>query len=401
MPRRAIAVWLLGLVVCLPLWAAPDDPAQEARAVVESQSRFAIDLYAKLRAGDGNLLVSPYSIASALGMVSAGARGTTLDELTRALHLPPQKVLHPSAAAQVRALEARSADERQPSLSVANRLWVQEKLDLEAPFVDTLKRHYRAGLETTDFAGDPEVSRLTVNRWVWLRTGKRIQELMPRGSVTVDTRAVLANAVHFRGEWEVPMRRSTGPFYLAPGRKVDVPTAGARAAFAVLNEKDVSAAELPYRGGAFGMVVLLPAEGVGLAALEKRLTYEHLTRLLKGLSAARPRDLRLRLPMFAFSSDFKLRQALESMNVVTLFSRSANLRGMTRQPVALGDVYHKATIHVDEKGTEAAAATGASIIALSVSGGTFTVDRPFVFLIRHRPTNTLLFLGRVTGPTRR
>ena len=383
-----------------------DDPARQAAGqLAAANAGFGWDLYRLLAKDDGgNLFFSPYSVASAMAMVYAGASGDTRTQLARALRWDTLGSVDAGFNVIDQALQASgptSGDATPFTLTLANSAWTQTGHPFRQEYLETLARYYGAGVRLADFQAAAEDARQAVNRWVADQTANRIKDLLPAGSVSSLTRLVLANAIYFKGDWETPFAKSdTGPgqFTVASGQSKQATMMRHTGTFAYAAAGDVEALELPYAGNNVSMVVLLPAAGA-LAALEARLE----AAIAAVLPALQPRQVRLTMPRWEFSSSFDLKAALAQLGAVDLFDADrADLSGMDgARDLYVSGVFHKAFVRVDEKGTEAAAATGVVVgtTAAPVSQVEFTLDRPFLFLIRERTTGAVLFAGRVLDPT--
>jgi serpin B len=399
----AVAVGTI-LVTGLGLTAAPEGRADKAdvSAVVKGNNEFAFDLYARLRARDGNLFFSPNSISTALAMTSAGARGDTADEMAKALHftLPPDR-LHPAFAALLKALNAEG-QKRGYQLSVANALWGQKGEGFKPDFLKLAKDDYGAGLKEVDFAHDTEAARKEINAWVERQTQDRIKDLLQPGVLDPLTRLVLTNAVYFKGDWSSPFKKDLTreePF-LTGGGKVQAPLMHQSARFKYLDAGALQVLEMPYVGKDLSMVVLLPKKADGLAELEKSLTAD---KLAGWLGQAREEEVEVGLPKFQATSEFSLKDQLAALGMKKAFvPGAADFSGMNgRDDLYITAVVHKAFVDVNEQGTEAAAATGVVVgLRATPVRPVFRADHPFVFLIRDTRNDSVLFLGRLVNPTK-
>jgi serpin B len=371
-----------------------------------ANGRFAIDLYRELERGtDGNLFLSPYSISAALAMTWAGARGQTAGEMAHVLHFagPPEKI-H-SAMHELRDTLETAASKDSIDLSVANRLWGDRSKTFHPDFLDETKRDYGAGLEQVDFLGDADRSRQTINRWVEDRTHGRITDLLAEGSVTDLTRLVLTNAIYFKGRWEKPFektRTKNEPFHTSPTKDVTAPMmhASLRARFAKAGEAGLLL--LPYRGDHLSMAILLPDRVDGIAAIEKRLTWQKLDAWIGNASFT---EVVLSMPRFRTTSEFSLGETLMKMGMASAFDPArADFSGMDgARDLFISLVVHKAFVEVGEEGTEAAAATGVGMLTSDYKASKpepvrFIVDHPFLFLIRDNASGAILFMGRIMNP---
>jgi serpin B len=357
-----------------------------------------------LREKKGNLFFSPSSISTALAMTYAGSRGETASEMAKTLHftLPPER-LHPAYAAFLKDLNAEGR-KRAYQLSVANALWGQMGYNFLPDFLRLTEANYGAGLQQVDFAGATESARQTINSWVEKQTQDNIKELIKPGLLEPLTRLVLTNAIYFKGNWDSRFKKdltAEGPFQVAPGTTVQAPLMHQTHEFNYLDSDSFQILELTYVGKELSMVVLLPRQVDGLAALEKDLSAE---RLRGWIGRMKPQRVVVALPKFKSTSEFALKAELAALGLKQAFIPGrADFSGMNggKEPLSIAEIIHKAYVDVSEEGTEAAAATA----AIGRGGGApvvpvFEADHPFLFLIRSIRNGSVLFLGRVTDPTK-
>lgn len=380
----------------------------EARSVAAASNQFAFDLYRQARPKEGNLFFSPASIATALAMTYGGAAGNTRREMAKVLHFAPQLPVDAGFATLMDLLNS-TGDRNGYTLSTANRLWGAAGYRFEEPFLKLTREQYQAPLETLDF-GRTEEARATINGWVERQTRKMIADLIPPGVLNSDTRLVLTNAVYFLGGWaeEFPKGATKdAPFYRTPDDKLDVPTMYQRESFAYADDADVQVLSLPYRDRALSMVIVLPKDRAGLAAVEEKLTEERFAAWIKGFRSDRPVDVYL--PKFKLRSQLRLSEALKQLGMASAFSDSADFSAMSSsEALKISEVIHQAVVDVDEKGTEAAAATAVVMMPTSAAFPVgeppqpilFRADHPFVFAIRDLRTGAILFLGRMEQPAK-
>jgi serpin B len=403
---RLALLALLGvtLVACGSTPVEQRDPRKitalspELAAVVQGNNAFAWSLYDQLRREDGNLFVSPFSISAAFGMTYAGARGQTAAEMKQVLHIElDDAAYHSSFGALLQDLTGPHRG-RGYQLDVANRLFGQQGFNFNSDFLQLTADDYDAPLQQMDFTGDPDGSRQTINGWVEAETQNRIQDLLQPGTVTSDTRLVLANAIYFKARWAArfdPKDTHDADFTRADGSTVKAPMMNNFGTYALLTDADVSVIELPYQDNELSMVVILPAATDGLPALEASITQQKVKTWIGSLSKAD--EVSVGLPRFTMTHRVPLKQTLVDMGMKLAFSDQADLSGIA-PGLMLTDAVHRAFVKVDEEGTEAAAAT-AAVVGLTSAGPMFYADHPFLFLIRDRLTGSILFMGRVDDPT--
>lgn len=385
----------------------PDVPAADMAELVAGNTDFAMDLYRLLKEDGGNLFYSPYSISVALAMTYAGAGGETEIQMRQALQFTlGQAKLHQALnaldlAINSRGQGAKGTDDQPFSLKVVNAIWGQNDFQFLNSYLDLLAENYGTGLRTLDFAADPDGARKTINDWVAKETEKRIQDLLPTGSIKDITRLVLTNAIYFNGAWAKPFEESAtadGVFYLADGRQVTVSMMHQSEPLNYGAGEGWQAVELRYDGGELSMVIILPDAGM-FADFENNLDGTALSAILAGLDS---HTVNLAMPKFEFDSSFSLKSALTALGMPIAFTEGADFSGITGQPnLLISDVVHKSFVSVDESGTEAAAATGVIMDLTSAPGGepvTMTIDQPFIFLIQDIATGAVLFTGRVMNP---
>jgi serpin B len=385
---------------------SPDVQQADLDTLVAGDTAFAFDLYQSLKGEPGNLFFSPYSLSTALGMTYAGARGETESQMAQTLHYTlPQAALHPAFNALDQELTANAGNEGAFQLSIINSLWGQQDFPFRSEFLDNLARNYGAGMRLVDYIDEThrKQARQAINTWVEEETQGKIKDLIAKEILTDMTRLVLANAIYFKGEWTEPFLNGTrdAPFSRLDGSQVEVPTMSRRAETSYAEVDSVQAIDLPYKGERISMLVLLPTEGQ-FEAFESRTDGEFLRSVLNALQK---QDVKLYLPKFDFSAEFKLAPTLKAMGMPDAFDMTkADFSGMydpsqvSGNNLYLSHVIHKAFVAVDEVGTEAAAASGVVAEAASMPI-VLRVDRPFIFLIRDRQTGAILFIGRVVDPS--
>jgi serpin B len=321
----------------------------------------------------------------------------------------PEEDVHPAFNALILAIEEAQGkmiddvDGNPFQLNIANSIWGQADFEFKQPFLDTLAQHYGAGLFAVDYKNNPESARLAINDWVADETAQKIEHLIPAGAIDSLTRLVLANAIYFKGSWLNPFNESMtteAPFYTLDGSEITVDMMKLYGEnFFYGQGENYQAINLPYLSSDFVMTLLVPDAGA-FQEFEAELTTEGLAEILTSLDYTR---LDLEMPKFDFESYINANDPLIALGMGDAFDPiAADFSGITdEEDLMITDVLHKATITVDEEGTEAAAATAVIIgvtSAMPEDPISLVIDRPFMFLIRHQPTNTILFMGRVLQP---
>ncbi|MCY0987251.1 serpin family protein [Nannocystis sp. ILAH1] len=388
----------------------PDASADELATMAADERSFALELFKALPPSADNRAISPLSLRIAFGMLYEGARTVSEQEVADVLHFSLAKPrLHTAfnridLDLETRNLPASGEVEGDDSvrLSLVNQVFGRIGIEWSAPFLDALAIHYGSGMRLLDFAADPEGARVAINGWVADQTFTKIDELLPPASIFPDVTAVLVNALYLKAPWDHPFENvdENGVFHDKNGVELTAPMMyGVFESTSYFKGTGVEAAELPLRGGELSLVYILPDAGTFDAYVEG-LDGVKLGEVLGGLA---PTNLEVRVPRFEFANAFALREVLIALGMEKTFQLgAADLSGMTEQTqMAIADVYHNTVVAVDEKGVEAAAAT--AIVTFDSSGGifaetAFTADRPFLFAIRDRGTDSLLWFGRVLTP---
>ena len=383
----------------------PAASAQVTQGVARSINAFGLAYYQRTASTPGNVVMSPASIAFAFAMTYAGAQDETASEIASAFHFDaPSDELFAGFTTTLESWNAAGDVE----LAVANRLFGEKTFEFDPAFIDLTAKFFRAPLQPMDFKNGAEASRKEINGWVEKRTQTRIKDLLPEGSIDDTTRLVLTNAIWFKGDWATPFdKEGTQPAeFRAPTGKLQVPMMNREGSFALLEDTTaaVQVLELPYKGGALSMLLVLPKADDGLAAIEARLSPDTIDRWAQGLKES---EVFVSVPRFRIEPEksTSMEEILKALGVKRAFDPGqAQFDKMAPPPPPLyiSDAFHKAFIAVDEKGTEAAAATavvmGEGGAAPDEPPARFNADHPFLFLLRDRKTGALLFMGRVHAP---
>ncbi len=389
--------------VCGSSLVFADATSTEIHEVVAGNTEFAVGLYGQLRKQEGNLCFSPYSISTALAMTYGGARGETAKQMAQTLHfIQPLDQLHPAFAA----LEAdfNAAQKKgEIQLAAANSLWPQQGFAFLPDYLALCRQYYGTSVTPVDYRKNAEAARKTINDWVEAETNRKIVELLKPGMVDGLTRLALVNAIYFKGKWARQFDSKLTveqPFHLSPKEQVTAQLMRQTGDFKYAEITGLQVVELPYLGDDLAMVVLLPREADGLDHLEKELTAQNLASWTTNLQSQK---VEVFLPKFKIASEFSPAQTLAALGMPDAFNPSlADFSGMDgRKDLFISKVVHKAFVDVNEEGTEAAAAT---TVLMGFGGRSrlpvFRADHPFLFFIRDNHNGSILFLGRVTDPTK-
>jgi serpin B len=380
------------------------EPPKESSSMADGSNAFAIDFWAKAASKKpGNLAFSPASISIAFAMTAGGAKGETAAQMKKAMHFSADPAEWGTLS------RALTGSGRTMKLRIANRLYGEKTYTFEQPYLDLTKNAFDAPLERMDFKGATDPSRVAINKWVEQKTEQRIKDLLPAAALDSDTRLVLVNAIYFLADWANQFekeRTSDKPFEVDAKTKKNVPTMFEKAHFGYAAQDGVKIVQLPYKNDEASMFVVLPDKKDGLADVERGLTKAKLDAWTK---AVKSQDVELSLPRFEIATpSMQLAAELSALGMPDAFDKDkADFTAIANPPkkadrLYIAKVFHKAFVKVDEKGTEAAAATA---VVMAKGGGMpqkgieMVVDHPFLFFIVDKQSGLVLFMGRVVDPS--
>ncbi|XP_072568944.1 leukocyte elastase inhibitor-like isoform X1 [Paramormyrops kingsleyae] len=375
--------------------------------VSSANTQFALDFYREVCGTSGNIFFSPLSISAAFAMVYLGAKGNTAAQMAKTLSFNMTPDLHSDLQKFISNIDKPDAPYL---LTLANRLYGEKTFSFLKEFLDATRKFYQAELEPVDFIGAAEESRCQINQWVEAQTNGKIMDILKPSAINNTTKLVIVNALYFKGDWlhsfdqydtrEMPFKineRETKPVQMMYLQKV-LP-------FKHIEEFGLQIVEMPYMGDELSMFILLPEEPQNgsnpLQKLEKELTLEKINEWTDRKNMDSGGYIDLYLPKFKLEDSYDLKKALAHLGMTDVFDEKlADLTAINREGgLFVSAAVHKSFIDVNEEGTEAAAATGISIqLCCLIIGKKFMADHPFLFLIRHNTSKTILFFGRFSSP---
>ncbi|KAK0132223.1 Plasminogen activator inhibitor 1 [Merluccius polli] len=346
-----------------------------------------------------NLAFSPYGVASVLGMVQLGALGSTRKALSSTLGFSLQER---GMSRQQRLLQQTLSSEG--GLEVASAVMVERLMSLEKNYRKALLKAFRTVPHQLDFTKADQAVDI-INAWVSDHTAGTIPKFLAPGSLTDETRMVVLNALHFQGLWKVPFNPKLTRermFKCANGSSVPVPMMRLLnrfhyGEFMSSDGVDYIVVEVPYEGDSLSMFLVQPFESdVPMSALTKELNSQ---RIRQWRDELRNVKRQLVLPRFTIDSEVNLKAILTNMGLGEMFNLAAAdfSRITTAERLSVSEVLQKVKIEVNEKGTKAGAASGA-VLYSRMAVEEITLDTPFLFLIQHKATGAVLFMGQVNQP---
>ncbi len=362
---------------------------ENLRNVALASGNFGLALFSQIFNVSNNTVISPLSIWLVLAMLYEGARGNTAEEMRNVMYLPENRTILEENIHWF--LEKFENHTENYTLSVANAFWAQEGSDINKGYVQILQDYYNAYFQYLNFR-NAEKARSIINSWAENYTNGKIKNLLPQGSITPETMAVLTNAIYFRAAWAYMFDSSLtkkGIFYTPEG-KVSAWMMHMEGDFNYWENKDAQVLELPYKKSNLSMVIFLPKKR------NVNITLDELMKWRMNLGIA---YVNLSLPKFKFTSEYNLKDALSNMGIKQVFTHDANLTGISpEKPLWADEVYHKGYISVDEKGTVASGITGTPLVAGDIPSVNFNANHPFFFTIQDRETGAIFFMGWVANP---
>lgn len=382
----------------------PGDPVQvdltlKQKEVVDSANTFAFDLFRPIVEEDNggqNLMISPFSITSALSMVLNGAAGDTYDAVSHTLRYNNRTLQEINETYLKLMREMISVDPR-VTMEIANSVWVEKRLVVKQSYIDALKVWYLAEARNIDVS-DPGAVDL-VNGWIEEKTHDKIRDMIEY--LSPDLAMLLINAIYFNGKWRYQFDKketSDKPFYITADATVSVPMMYQEENFALARSENATLIDLPYGQGNYTMVVMLPDEDVTLEEVATTLNPENWKTWMQQLSNGTS-EVQLSLPKFEYEYKRTLNNDLKALGMEIAFSPSADFSNITDQSIMISRVLHQTFIRTDEEGTEAAAATVVEFVFTSVpQTRVVNINRPFLYFIRESTTGTIVFMGQVVDP---
>jgi serpin B len=385
---------------------------KDALSLIDGCNTFSCDLYRQFIQSmeDENFMYSPYSIYLALAMAYAGARGETAAQMMDTLHLCPSgEQLNESflmlndiiEQSKIKKSDNASKQVEYFNILIANALWGQKGYAFEPEYISSMEKYYGGVLQSLDFKNAPESARMEINDWVAEKTQQRITDLIAPGTISPSTELIITDAIYFYSFWSKQFSESdtmNDTFFLINGNEISAPFMNkSKQLYFYTEDDDYQTIQMPYSAEKLYMIIILPRDGK-FEKVEHALDKQKLKSICNKGGFVK---VDLSLPKFKYESSYQMSPTLIKMGMTDAFSPAADFSGITPDgSLFISDVNHKTIISVDEKGTEAAAATKVSMRGDPIITKTaeFIANRPFIYLIQHRDTGVILFMGRVMNP---
>ncbi|XP_039107831.1 serpin B13 [Hyaena hyaena] len=382
-------------------------------------TQFGFNLFQKLnKIKDGNIFFSPVGISAAIGMLVFGAQGATAVQLRKMLSSEKdtesskikteEKKIEKTEEIHQQFQEFLSEIGKSTNgyeLRIANRLFGEKTYLFLQKYLDYVEKHYHASLEPVDFVNAADESRKKINSWVESQTKEKIKDLFPDGSLDSFTKLALVNIVYFEGQWDREFKKENTKeeeFWLnkSMSRCVPMMTQSHAYSFAFLEDLQAKILGIPYKNNDLSMFVLLPNDTDGLEKIIDQITPEKLVEWTSP-GHMEERNVTLHLPRFEVEDGYDLEAVLAAVGRGDAFSEyKADSPGLSAHSGLRAEKFlHRAFVAVTEGGTETAAGTGVGF-ALTLAPGYehFHCNHPFLFFVRHKESNSILFFGRFSSP---
>ncbi|NXE96524.1 OVAL protein, partial [Menura novaehollandiae] len=412
---RAVCVWYPTITLLFTSALCSRQYCFTMDSIGPVSTEFCCDIFRELRSQrvQENVCFSPVVIISALSMVYIGAKDNTKAQIEKAIHFDKIPGFGESVESQCgtsasihTSLKDIVTQITKPSdnysISIASRLYAEETYPILPEYIQCVKELYKGGLEPISFQTAAEKARELINSWVESQTNGAIKNILQPSSVGPQTDMVLVNAIYFKGLWEKAFKEEdtqTVPFRITEQESKPVQMMFQTGTFKVaeITSEKFRMLELPYASGQLSLCVLLPDEVSGLEQLETAITFENLKEWTSS-SKMEERKIKVYLPRMKIEEKYNLTSVLRSLGITDLFSSSANLSGISSaESLKVSGAVHEAFVEIYEADSKVVGSRGAEVDDTSVSEE-IRADHPFLFLIKHNPTNSILFFGRCFSP---
>ena len=371
------------------------------KKIILANNKLALDLLPNLEVNEkGNIFISPTSLFMALSMVYNGADAATKEEIAKVLNSEGIDIeeMNKANASLLSMLHNESKD---IELKVGNSIWLNEKFHFQDQFAQNNRDYFNAEISEIDITNSKSAD--LINKWVADSTNNKIDEMVT-APLDPDLVELLINAVYFKGDWKYKFYENETverPFHLEDGTTKTIPLMSLNEELSYMENDHFQAVSLPYGDGDMSMNVFLPRENSTIQEFEKMLTIENLD---KWNSEFYPTEGNVMLPKFKMDYEVYLNEPLKTLGMIGAYDKNANFSKMIKEkdPILISQVKQKTFIDVNEKGTEAAAATSVATVTVSEPANAFQmeVNRPFFFTITHQATGAILFMGSIADPSK-
>lgn len=399
--QKTLVVILLTILLFSNLYSLGKKPVKTPEISLdtfcESNNKFGFKVFKEIvkEQTDENIFISPMSISYALGMTFNGADGKTKKEMAEVLEFG--NLTNSEINASFKALMEKLMElDPKVMMEIANSIWYRENIDVLEKFKKVNQNYFQAEIRNMDFS-EPETIEI-INNWVSENTKGKITKVIDE--IDALSMMYLINAIYFKGSWTDEFnkeRTHKDKFFISNGKSVSCEMMNTAEENLYFENDDFQAIDLPYGKGDFSMIVILPKKGKDINEFISNLNRENWNSWLTKFSK---QSGSLFLPKFKIEYDLEMNDVLKALGMPKAFTDAANFSRMTkRQKLYISNVIHKTFVDVNEEGTEAAAVTVVEMRLTSFKPGfSMRVNRPFVFAIKEKERNSILFIGKIVNP---
>lgn len=370
-----------------------------SQQIIESNNKFSFDIYKELKNSNENFIFSPASITSAMAMTYAGSKNNTLTEISNTFYFNNNLSEFHKDFYNLSQFSIKKSNNIQ--FYNANSIWIQKDMELKSEYLKINKQYYSTSAILTDFKNNHELSRKNINNWVEKNTQNKITNLLKPSSIDNSTRLVLVNALYFKGAWKKQFKKDNNSievFQIGKSDFVDRTFMKTEINSWYYQDKYTEIIDIPYSDKKYSLMIILPKSYKKLKKVEKKFNYDY---YLNYTQNKKKKRIKLTIPKFNIETDFDLNKTLEKMGIKDAFNSSADFTGITEsEKLYISNVVHKATIIVNEEGTEAAAATAVIMrkTSMLIESVEFKANRPFIYILRNNENNCIYFMGKILDP---
>ncbi|MEO0233859.1 MAG: serpin family protein [candidate division WOR-3 bacterium] len=359
---------------------------------------FGFELLNRLYDKDENVVISPFSIASALAITYEGAGGETEKEIKKVFHFPDKEVLRSIYSDEIKFFDK---EDKNITIKISNGLWMEKSYRFKDEYPKTVKENYRSFAEKVDFINKTEESRLKINKYIEDFTKEKIKDFLPKGIIDKSTTLIITNAIYFNALWKKQFEKKytfEDDFIVDGYKKVKckMMSTDLKEPLKYFENDKFFIVEFPYADTNYSAIFLVPFSGMKsvfpLDYLEIKNCFD---------SMRFEKFDRISFPKFKLEKKYLLNDVLIEMGMEKSFTPEADFSNMTDyDDLYISNVIHQSFLKVDEEGSEAAAATGVIIVKETavIQKRILKIDRPFLFLIVENNTKNILFIGKIGKP---
>lgn len=367
---------------------------EDYKKLLSANNHLGMEMFSEVeRDENGNVFISPASLSMALSMLYNGAEGETKKEIANVLQVNGLDVKDLNEA-NASLIDKLQKDSELIQLDIANSMWINPKYNFQKEFAEVNQGYFHAEMKEIESADN-------INKWVEEATNGKIKDMV-KAPLDPNLTAMLINAIYFKGDWQFAFNEEEtdeGKFLRGDGSTVSVPFMRMKEELAYLSTDEFQAVSLPYGDGEMSMKIFLPNENSSIEEFEKMLTLENWERWNNEFTE---KEGTVVFPKFELEYETQLNETLQKLGMPTVFTSQAELTKVIDDegPFAVSEVKQKTFLEVNEKGTEAAAATSVAIVKMSLQDQPFHIEmnRPFFFTITDNDTGMNLFMGTISNP---